>query len=555
MARTVAIGIQDFSTIIKDDIFYIDKTNFIKDWWDNKDNTTVIMRPRRFGKTLTLSMVENFFSVKYAKAPNYFEHLNIWQDERFRELKGTYPVIFLSFAGVKENTFDSAVKSICRIIHQLFNQNRYLLDGTILSETEKVDFLKVNSEMDMNTASQAINRLSEYLSRYHNQKVLILLDEYDTPMQEAFVNGYWGEIVDFMRSMFNTSFKSNLYMERALMTGITRISKESIFSDLNHPKIVTMTSEKYAASFGFTEQEVFEAMEEYGYEEKEKVKKWYDGFTIGSHTDIYNPWSIINYLEDGKFKTYWANTSSNDLANQLIKQGNTDLKEKFETLINGKRIIATLDDEIIFSQLSEDNNSIWSLLFASGYLKGRAIDEDEQLYELEITNYETYKMFTRLIKNWFGTVQGDYNGFVKALLQNNIKYMNKYMNEIALATFSTFDTGNRPSEITEPERFYHGFVLGLMVELKDKYSITSNRESGFGRYDVVLEPLDARDAGIIIEFKVYDKDDEKGLEDTVKRALKQINDNAYETNLLNRGICDIRKYGFAFKGKNVLIGT
>ena len=553
--RTVAIGIQDFGNLIRKNCFYVDKTSFIKEWWESEDSVTLIARPRRFGKTLNMSMLEHFFSNEYAKEGEIFEGLSIWNEEKYRELQGTYPVISLTFANVKETSYQQTKERIYQILTDLYSKNIFLLESGILTEKEKEYFNKVDTKMDETTATMALHQLSKFLSRYYNKKVIILLDEYDTPMQEAYVDGFWDEMVAFTRSMFNAAFKTNPYLERAIMTGITRVSKESIFSDLNNLKVVTTTSDEYATAFGFTEEEVFAAMDEMGMTDKEEVKRWYDGFVFGSVHDIYNPWSIINYLDTGRFTTYWANTSANSLVGKLIREGSSKVKETFESLLTGETITTTLDEQIVYNQLGQTENAIWSLLLASGYLKVIKADIKEERYELALTNYEVKRMFQNMVSGWFDASEGNYNDFIKALLHGDKKAMNAYMNRVALSTFSYFDTGNRPSG-AEPERFYHGFVLGLMVDLRDRYRITSNRESGFGRYDVLLEPLRKEDDGIILEFKVYDADEEKTLSDTVAAALSQIEEKQYEKVLLDRGVPKekIRKYGFAFEGKKVLIG-
>lgn len=561
MARSAGIGMQDFEKVITENNFYVDKTMFIKEWWGNKDDVTLITRPRRFGKTLTLDMLEKFFSIKYAERGDLFEGLAIWRSEEYRKLQGTYPVISLSFASIKENCFRNARRKICYLLTSLYSDNIFLLDSGILTSAEKVFFKRISADMGDAEATLALHELSKYLSRYYGEKVLILLDEYDTPMQEAYVYGYWEEMVEFIRSMFNSTFKTNPYLGRAVMTGITRVSKESIFSDLNNLAVVTVTSEKYEDSFGFTQQEVSDALKEFGLSEKEDdVRDWYDGFTFGSRTDIYNPWSIINYLNERTFTTYWVNTSSNSLVGKLIREGDREIKIAMEDLLDGKCICAEIDEQIVFHQMDEDESAIWSLFLASGYLKVEKETTDIEWgikkYELTLTNKEVRIMFRNLIKGWFRKSVFAYNAFVRALLRGDLKSMNAYMNKVALDTLSYFDTGRKPSEAAEPERFYHGFVLGLIVELSDRYTVTSNRESGFGRYDVMLEPRHKEDDAIILEFKVYDPDDEKELKDTVKSALAQIEEMRYASALEAKGIATerIRKYGFAFQGKKVLIG-
>ena len=359
MGRKIAIGIQQFDTLRENNYFYIDKTDFIREWWESGDAVTLITRPRRFGKTLNMSMLEQFFSVKYADYKHLFQELDIWKEEKYRTLQGTYPVISLSFANVKEKDYKMARKKICQLLTKLYADHSYLLESGLLYETDVAFFKRVSEDMDDSDASLALYQLSDYLCRYYGKKVIILLDEYDTPMQEAYVNGYWEELVGFSRSMFNAAF--NPWLERAMMTGITRVSKESIFSDLNNLKVVTTTSDEYATSFGFTEKEVFEALEEcHLSEEREQVKHWYDGFMFGTHSDIYNPWSILNFLDTRRYTTYWANTSSNSMIGKLLREGNRQIKEKFERLLCGESIKSPIDEQIVYNQLDGNERAVSS---------------------------------------------------------------------------------------------------------------------------------------------------------------------------------------------------
>ena len=560
--KTISIGKQDFASLREHNCFYIDKTDFIKEWWNSQDDVTLITRPRRFGKTLNMSMVECFFSVKYAKRLDLFEGLSIEKNADLRKLQGTYPVLFLSFAAVKTNTYENARRQICSLIASLYDENMYLLNGDTLNEREKKRFQAVTPEMNDADAVMALQNLCLFLSKYYGKKVIVLLDEYDTPLQESYAHGYWRELTAFTRSLFNATFKTNPYLERAIMTGITRVSKESIFSDLNNLEVITTTSEKYATSFGFTESEVFTALDEAGMSDQcDVVKKWYDGFVFGGKKDIYNPWSITNFLDKRKIDIYWANTSSNSLIGHLIQRGNSAIKEAMEDLLSGKELVTEIDEQIVFDQLDDNMTAIWSLLLSSGYLKINQAPKDaaasNQNYHLSLTNHEVDVMFRRMIDGWFKKYTPNYNAFVKALLADDVRAMNHYINRIALETFSFFDTGKGPSASAEPERFYHGFVLGLMVDLQDNYHITSNRESGFGRYDIMLEPVEiGQSDAIILEFKVIDPESEADLNATVNNALEQIRHKQYDAQLLARGFRpdQIRAYGFAFQGKQVLIG-
>ncbi len=560
--RTVGIGIQDFAKVVTNNCFYVDKTDFIREWWESRDDVTLITRPRRFGKTLNMSMLEQFFSVAYAGQGGIFEGLSIWKDEAYRALQGTYPVLSVSFARVKEANFPDARAMLCDILRSLYSSHYYLRSSEVLSDLDREYFDRVlKPDVNNADATSALYHLSEYMCRYYGKKVIILLDEYDTPMHEAYVGGYWDELVTFSRSLFNATFKTNPFMERAVMTGITRVSRESMFSDLNNLEVVTVTSKKYTDSFGFTEEEVFAALDEFGLSDRrEEVKQWYDGFVFGNRTDIYNPWSIINFLDKGNVGAYWVNTSSNSLAGKLIREGSPKLKTVMEGLLQGRTFRTLLDEQVVFSELNQGEEAVWSLLLASGYLKAVQAEFNteclEMEYELKLTNLEVRIMFLHMIRGWFGGCRMEHNAFLQALLSDDLEGMNVYMNEVSGEMFSSFDTGKKPSAKAQPERFYHGFVLGLLAELQNRYIVTSNRESGLGRYDIMLEPKKDGDIAFVIEFKAVGEKPKETLEDGVRSALQQIEEKQYETALLSRGIAPerIRKYGFAFEGSSVLIG-
>ena len=510
MQKVISIGKQNFVSLRENDCFYIDKTDLICKWWESKDEITLITRPRRFGKTLNMSMLNCFFSNQFTGREDLFKGLVVWKKEKYRKMQGTYPVIFLNFSAIKGSNYEDARDGIIMAINEAYSEHRYLLESNELTDGERKCFEEldyyaknpgIKKQVANDTICNAVKNLANCLSRYYKKKAIILLDEYDTPMQEAYLYGYWKEFTAFIRSLFNATFKTNPYLERAMMTGITRVSKESVFSDLNNLNVVTTTSTEYETCFGFSEEEVFQALEERGMNNQKKlVKSWYDGFVFGNTHDIYNPWSITNFLDKKQVRPYWADTSSNSMIDELIRKASTDIKEKMEELLQGKEIVVNFDEQIVFEQL--DN----------------------------------------------------YNQFMKALLSDDIDAMNYYMNQIIMTTFSYFDVGQN-----EPERFYHGFVLGLIADQTDIYEIRSNRESGFGRYDVMMIPKikeTKKYPAIIMEFKVRNIKREESLEDTVQTVLTQIKEKCYDAELYDRGLKkeEIHHYGFAFEGKKVLIG-
>lgn len=563
MKETIAIGVQDFEAVRKNNYFYIDKTGFIKEWWQSGDPVTLITRPRRFGKTLNMSMVNCFFSNQYTDRKDLFKGLKISKDAEMMDKQGSYPLIYLSFAGVIGTSYHQAFKTIKKLIVNLYSYYDYLYSFEGFDVNEKASLNGITEDMNEVDAASSVNLLSLLLEKYWKQKVIILIDEYDAPLQEAYFNSFTDEMTEFIQSFYHNTFSANLSMERALVTGITKVAEKSIFPEPHNSGSITITSKKYSTSFGFTENEVFTAVDEQKMtaDDKNTIKMWYDGYTFGESTNMYNPWSVNMYIKEGKASSYWANTSGNNLVGDFLKKSTPKIKIDFEKLLNDEPIVTSIDEQIVFSQLDENENAIWSLLLASGYLKVLARTEKHntpyehaELYTLALANYEVKVMFGKLIRDWFANDQS-FNGFVKSMLAGNVLDMNRYMNDVALNTFSSFDSGNKPSG-KEPEKFYHGFVLGLIVDKAADYIIRSNRESGYGRYDVIMEPKDKSKVAVILEFKVIAGDEgEHDLNEAADNALKQIEDKRYDTELIANGISTDRilKYGLAFEGKRSII--
>ena len=552
MPRSIVVGEQDFAMLRTENCFYVDKTHFISEWWRSKNRVTLITRPRRFGKSLMMNTLGYFFSSARNDQKTLFSGLDVWNDSETRNAAGKYPVISLSFSECKNGTFASIRENILNALIGLLDKHNFLKESPKVSEQKRRFFSQFDKNSSDADAQYFLKWLCEATEMHYGIKPIVLLDEYDTPLQTAWLNGFWDDLVKFMQPMMGLTFKDNQSLTRGLMFGITRVSKESIFSDLNNPDVITTTSQKYATGFGFTEKEVFAAMDEYGLTDKTGVKAWYDGFTFGNATDIYNPWSITKYLESkGKLNLYWANTSSNDLISRQLRKGSGEIKTQLEALLEGRSIEINLSEEISFRDLDTNPDALWSLLLASGYLK---ITEQPPngcfLYKVAITNKENRDTFSNMVQAWFSGKSG-YAGFLQALTADNVEYMNVYLQQLTQATLSYFDVNQN-----EPEKFYHGFVLGLLTSLQNRFVLTSNRESGLGRYDILLEPIDHRkDLAYIIEFKTVFNVDK--LPEAVNSALKQIRDKAYAAQLTARGIAAdrIRAYGIAFAGKRVLVGA
>ncbi len=570
MARTIDTGAQGFEELRTSEAFYVDKTAFIREWWRTLDQVTLVCRPRRFGKTLNLDTLRCFLSTEYVgRGEELFSGLDVWEGgtqaerEEMRALQGTVPVVFLSFADVKDPTYGEMQRHVCELVALLYEDYDYLLEWEGLRQSERARFERVRDDMDALTCTRALNHLCRMLLRCHGTKPVVLLDEYDAPMQQAWEHGFWGEASSFMRRLMNSTFKTNKALGRGLITGVTRVSRESIFSDLNNLEVVSTSSGKYRTCFGFTEAETFSALEEFGLGgERGDVQGWYDGYTFGGKGSIYNPWSVTKFLESGgHYDAYWANTSSGGLISSVVRRGRPRLKRDFEELMRGGIVEKVIDEQVVFSELDTRVDAAWALLLAAGYVTApgpvpRNVVRTPR--RLELTNLEVRETFDRMVAGWFEEAADDYDEFCAAILRGDARIATRCLAEVVLCCASSFDSGKRPSERSEPERFYHGLVLGMLARLRGRYAVESNRESGYGRYDVALVPMSGvsgSEPAVVIEFKVFDPDFEQTLEDTCARALDQIEDRRYVQGLVERGIRRERiyMYGMGFQGKEVLV--
>lgn len=555
----VGLGYQNFLDFVCGKRFYVDKTHFIPEWLASDARITLITRPRRFGKSMLLSTVRTFFDPMYADHPEYFKKLQVWKDKDCRRLFGTIPVISVSFGSCKGNDFAQAMRGVTLGLYNMYIQHEYLRESPKLSEEEKAEYRRIVasfSEQRTEYVEISIQKLCELLYKHYGKFPIILMDEYDTPLLEAYTDGYWDETINTFRQLFHTTFKENDFFYRAIITGVTRISKNSLFSDLNNLEVDTVTCDAYSDCFGFTEQEVMDAFKCQDIDTIRDVKAMYDGFTIGRHQDIYNPWSICNYMRQRELIGYWVNTSSNKLVGDIIRRYPVESKYEIERLMAGEKVHKRINEGITFQYLEGDENSLWSLLLAVGYIKAENIVRSVEGIECDVsvTNREVMAMFKTEILGMFHNGWSAYGRFAESLLAHKMELMNEYLQTITYTSISYFDVADGPKERT-PENFYHGLVLGLIVSLRDRYRIVSNRESGRGRYDIAMYPLQENTDAFIMEFKVQDRKKETDLEQTAKNALQQIVDKNYEADLLAAGVPAERIYklGFAFAGKDVLV--
>lgn len=553
--KKIPIGISDFKTLIEQDYLFVDKSQLIKEFWESNGQTILVPRPRRFGKTLNMSMIRYFFENSNEDNSYLFKGLDIENHKDIMELQGKYPVIYLSFKDEKYSSFEYLREGLSNVFSKLFIDHEYCLNNSKIHRIDKEYYNSViNKKATVIELATALKKLSEYIHSYFEQKVIILVDEYDVPIQAAYLNNYYTEAIEFMRNLLSGAFKDNNSVQKGMITGILRVARESIFSGLNNLKVESILSYNLSDKFGFTDSEIEKLVCDYNIkEELNNIKEWYNGYYFGE-TTIYNPWSILNYLSSPKagLKPYWVNSSSNDLVKVILSKSTADVKGDLEDLISGNSITKTIDENIAMGDIEKSSNNLWSFLLFTGYLKAKEAyrKEEDIYYNLSIPNREVRSLYKNIIENWFldTITKNNYDIMIKSLITGEIKIFDKLLRQFVLKSISYFDVGGY-----EGEKVYHAFVLGMLISLADTHEVLSNRESGYGRYDVMIIPKDISKLGIVIEFKKLDLDDEETLEETADIALKQISDKKYTTTLEGRGITNIREIAIIFKGKEVYI--
>ena len=547
----IGIGESDFKILrIKKD-YYIDKTKYIKDIIDNRSKVLLITRPRRFGKTLNMSMLRYYFDCTKKDSKELFKGLKIMeQEEKYTSKLGYYPCIYLTLKDAGLQSYELMIMQLRTLLMDIYYENRYLLEEAEMAPGERNTFNKILlAEANEIEIINGIKMLSKIMSTYYNKPVMLFLDEYDVPLQNAYVEGYYEECIKFFKTFYGVTFKDNPYLEKTILTGVSRVAKESIFSGANNFHVYTVLDDEFSDDFGITEKEMDKIIDDFEIQDqKEEIKKWYDGYTIGNTEGIYNPWSILNYLTDKKLIPYWVNTSSNDLIKLILKNSAT-VKEKIEQLLRDEEIEVPINLETVIVGIEKNEENIWGLLLGTGYLKvTEVVDLAHGIYKVKIPNYEIKFLFQNIIREWFNdkVIGNNLNTILKDLVTLNLKEFEKKFQVLVRQMFSFMDVGENTAE-----NFYHAFVLGMLVGLKDSYYVKSNRESGFGRYDIMLEPKDKNGNSFVMEFKVYKEEKEKTIEDTIENAKKQIEERKYAEDLEERGYTKITKMVFAFKGKEV----
>ena len=549
--KGIGIGESDFKSLIIKDNYYIDKTLYIKDIIDNQSKVILVTRPRRFGKTLNMSMLKYYFDIKQKDNITLFKNLKIMaQDEYYTSKLGAYPVIYVSLKDAGLMNYDYMIMQMKTIMMDMFYEHKYILESNKIPEGDKQIFNRIlNAKATDIDLINSLKTLSKMLYLYYNKPAILLIDEYDVPIQSAYVEGYYENAMKFLKSFYNTTFKDNPYLEKTVLTGVSRVAKESIFSGANNFVVYTVLDNEFANDFGITEEEMDKVIKDFDIEDKKnQIKEWYDGYKIGNVEGIYNPWSILNYLSRKELIPYWVNTSSNDLIKMTLKNSTT-VKEKIERLLNDEAVEVQINLETIIVGIEDKEENIWGLMLQTGYLKVvETVNISEGIYKVKIPNYEIKELFKGIVRDWFRNkvIGNDLTSILKDLIELNLKEYEKKFKVLVNEMFSYMDVGKNTAE-----NFYHAFVLGMLVGLKDTYYVNSNRESGFGRYDIMLEPKVKSGNCFIMEFKVMENIEEKTIEDTIENAKKQIEDRGYESNLRERGFTNIIKMVYAFNGKDV----
>ena len=549
--KKIGIGESDFKGLRVRDNYYIDKTMYIKDIMDNESRVILVTRPRRFGKTLNMSMLKYYFDRTKKDSKELFQGLKILeQEEKYTSKLGYYPVIYVTLKDAGLMNYNLMMMQLKTIMMEVYYEHRYVLEKEEMSEGERKIFNRMlSAEANDIDIMNSLKILSKILYQYYNKPVILLIDEYDVPLQNVYIQGYYEEAVSFYRTFYGATFKDNPYLEKTVITGVSRVAKESIFSGANNFDVYTVLDDEFSDDFGITEEEMEKAIQDFGIEEDRKeIKKWYDGYRIGNTEGIYNPWSILNYLKNKQLMQYWVNTSSNDLIKLVLKNSST-VKEKMERLLKDEEIEVPINLETIIVGIENNEDNIWGLMLGTGYLKvTEVVNLAEHIYKVKLPNYEIKLLFQQIINDWFrNKVMGnDLKSILKDLVTLNLDEFERKFRVLVKEMFSYMDVGENTAE-----NFYHAFVLGMLVGLKDTYYVNSNRESGYGRYDIMLEPKDKNGNSFIMEFKVLDDMEEKTIEDTIKNAKKQIEEKGYETNLREKGYRNITKMVYAFKGKEV----
>lgn len=554
MKKALPIGVDDFEKMITNNYYYVDKSLFIKEILNKAAIATLIPRPRRFGKTLNMTMLRCFFEKRENSRIQLFDNLAIAKHSDIMAHQGQYPVVFLTLKFIDGLTWDDCLDKLKLTISQEYRRHQYLLDGSLLDKTQKKDFEEIIERKASNVLYEvSLKNLIVYLADYHKKSPIVLVDEYDVPIHAGSRNNYFKNVASFIKSFLGDGLKGNDMLGFAVLTGCLRVAKESIFTGLNHLDVCTFLNKAYEDKFGLLEDEVSEMLAYYNLQTNaDEVRSWYNGYTSGSVT-VYNPWSIINLVkQNGELKPYWINTSTNDIIKSLITGGATGIEEEIEALIARKSITKEICEDIAYSDINQNSHSLWNFLFFSGYLtlkNARNID-DIQHADFYIPNTEVASFFKSTVLTWIEKPVGEqeFNYMLKSLISGDITTFRDLFSMFVLNSFSYFDISG-----TKPERFYHAFVLGMLVSLADRYEIKSNRESGYGRYDVMLIPHDITKLGIVIEFKKVSAFAKETLKQAAENALKQIDEKQYVQEIISRGINSIMRLAIVFSGKNVLI--